>query len=122
MTDAAIGVWGAGRVAVRISPLVPFNDMADSQPESLVTYVAQELSRRTIAFLEIRHENHVLPEEQAIWRFARRHFQGALMSNGSYTRESGESTGRAARPMRSSMDARTSPIRIWSSASRNRPL
>jgi len=92
VTDAAIGVWGAGRVAVRISPLVPFNDMVDSQPDALVTYVAQELSRRTIAFLEIRHENHALPEEQTILQIARRHFHGVLMSNGSYTRESGEST------------------------------
>lgn len=92
VTDAAMSVWGAGRVAVRISPLVPFNDMTESQPEALVTYVAQELSRRGIAFLEIRHENHTLPEEQAILRIARRHFHGVLMSNGSYTRESGEST------------------------------
>ena len=92
VTDAAIGVWGAGLVSVRISPLVPFNDMADSQPDTLVTYVAQELSRRTIAFLEIRHENHALPEERAILTTARRHFHGALMSNGSYQRESGEST------------------------------
>ncbi len=92
VTDAVIGVWGAGRVAVRISPLVPFNDMVESQPEALVTYVAQELNRRAIAFLEIRHENHALPEEQAILHVARKHFQGVLMSNGSYTRESGEKT------------------------------
>ena len=92
VTDAAISVWGAGRVAVRISPLVPFNDMVDSQPETLVTYVAQELTRRTVAFLEIRHEDHALPEEQAILTVARRHFYGVLMSNGSYQRESGEST------------------------------
>lgn len=92
VTDAAISVWGAGRVAVRISPLVPFNDMVDSQPEALVTYVAQELSRRKIAFLEIRHENHALPAEQAILVIARRQYQGALMSNGSYTHASGEST------------------------------
>lgn len=92
VTDAAIGVWGAGRVAVRISPLVPFNDMVDSQPATLVTYVAKKLSGRGIAFLEIRHENHALPEEQAILAVTRRNFQGVLMSNGSYTRESGEST------------------------------
>ena len=67
VTDAVIGVWGAGRVAVRISPLVPFNDMVDSEPDTLVAYVAQELNRRAIAFLEIRHENHTLPEELAIW-------------------------------------------------------
>jgi N-ethylmaleimide reductase len=92
VADVAIAVWGSGRIAVRISPLVPFNDMAHSQPDRLVTYVAKELSRRAIAFLEIRHENHALPEEQAILAVARRHFQGVLMSNGSYTRESGEST------------------------------
>ncbi|HMS85870.1 MAG TPA: alkene reductase [Nitrospira sp.] len=92
VTDAAISVWGAGRVAVRISPLVPFNDMTESQPETLVTYVAQELSRRGIAFLEIRHENHTLAQEQAILQVARRHFSGVLMTNGSYTRESGESS------------------------------
>ncbi|MFZ3015115.1 MAG: hypothetical protein WA045_15540, partial [Nitrospira sp.] len=58
----------------------------------LVTYVAQELNRRAIAFLEIRHENHALPEELAILAIVRKHFQGALMTNGSYTRETGEST------------------------------
>ena len=66
--------------------------MADSQPETLVTHVAQKLSRPTISFLKIRHESHALPEERAILAVARRHFQGVLMSNGSYTRESGEST------------------------------
>lgn len=92
ITDAAIGVWGAGRVAVRISPLVPFNDMTESQPEALVRFVATELNRRQIAFLEVRHDNHALPQEQAILAVARRHFDGALMSNGSYTRETGEAT------------------------------
>ena len=54
--------------------------------------MATEMSRRHIAFLEIRHENHALPQEQAILHIARRHFHGVLMSNGSYTRESGEAT------------------------------
>ncbi|MDH5641423.1 MAG: alkene reductase, partial [Nitrospira sp.] len=49
VTDAAIDIWGSGRVAVRISPLAPFNDMTESQPEALVTYVATEMSRRGIA-------------------------------------------------------------------------
>jgi N-ethylmaleimide reductase len=66
--------------------------MTESQPEALVTYVAQELSRRGIAFLEIRHENHALAQEHTILKIARQHFHGVLMSNGSYTRESGEAT------------------------------
>jgi N-ethylmaleimide reductase len=92
ITDAVVGVWGRHRVGVRISPLVPFNDMVDSQPELLVAYVAGELSRRRIAFLEIRHEDHSLPAEREILAIARRSFDGVLMTNGSYTRDSGEST------------------------------
>jgi N-ethylmaleimide reductase len=92
VTDAAIGIWGSGRVAVRISPLVSYNDMTENQPETLVTYVAKELSRRTIAFLEIRHDSHTLPHEQTILTVARRHFHGVLMTNGSYTRETGDAT------------------------------
>jgi N-ethylmaleimide reductase len=92
IVDAAIEVWGRGRVGVRISPLVGFNDMADSQPEALVTHVAGELNRRRIAFLEVRHEDHALPAEQAILRTARKAFDGVLMSNGSYDRDSGAAT------------------------------
>lgn len=89
VTDAAIGVWGADAVAVRISPLVPFNDMVDSNPDALVTYVADQLWQRRIAFLELRHDDHALPREQALARIARQHFQGILMVNGNYDRESG---------------------------------
>ncbi len=92
VTDAVIGVWGAERVGVRISPLVPFNDMVDSQPFELVAYVAGQLSQRHIAFLEIRHEDHSLPDEQAIERIARDRFNGVLMVNGGYTYEAGNET------------------------------
>jgi N-ethylmaleimide reductase len=33
--EAVIGVWGPGRVGVRLSPLSAFNDMVDSNPEAL---------------------------------------------------------------------------------------
>ncbi len=59
-TDAAIEVWGPGRVSVLISPLVAYNDMADSDPEALVAHVATELDRRGVAFLELRHADHAL--------------------------------------------------------------
>ncbi len=89
VTDAAIDVWGAGRVAVRISPLVGFNDMSESQPEALVSHVARELSARRISFLEIRHEEHALPREKEILRITRREFSGVVMTNGSYTQATG---------------------------------
>jgi N-ethylmaleimide reductase len=88
--DAAIAVLGAGRVSVRISPLVGFNDMQDSAPEELVAYLSQELSRRQIAFLELRHNDHRLPAEQRIAQVARAQFQGALFANGSFDQLSAE--------------------------------
>jgi N-ethylmaleimide reductase len=88
-TDAASEVWGAGRVAVRISPLVGYNDVADSDPIALVRYVAEQLDRRGIAFLELRHADHSLPAEREIGRTARERFRGALFVNGGYDYDSG---------------------------------
>ena len=90
VTDAAIGVFGAGRVAIRISPLVPFNDMSESDPTALVTYVAQQMSTRGIAFFELRHDQHDRPAEVALARVAREHFKGVLMLNGGFDQASGE--------------------------------
>ncbi len=88
--DASSAVLGADRVGVRISPLVAFNDMVDSDPQALVCHVAEQLSARRIAFLELRHEQHDRPEEQELARIARAHFKGVLMLNGGFDRESGE--------------------------------
>jgi N-ethylmaleimide reductase len=90
VTDAAISVFGAGRVAIRISPLVPFNDMADSDPTALVRFVAEGMSERHIAFFELRHDQHDRPAEVALAHVAREHFKGALMLNGGFDQRSGE--------------------------------
>jgi N-ethylmaleimide reductase len=90
IVDAAIGVFGAGRVALRISPIVPFNDMLDSDPRALVRYVSEQMSVRQIAFLEIRHDQHDRPEEIELARIARKHFKGTLLLNGSFDQASGE--------------------------------
>ena len=87
--DAAGDVLGYGRVAVRISPLVPFNDVSDSQPAELVEYLSSELGRRGIAFLELRHADQAAPPEQALARLARVHFSGALFVNGGFDQASG---------------------------------
>jgi N-ethylmaleimide reductase len=90
VVDACLQVWEKDRVSVRISPLVAFNDISDSQPEALVEYVAKALSARGIGFLELRHEDHALPAELALAKIARQHFQGVLMLNGGFDQASGE--------------------------------
>lgn len=88
--DAAIDVFGPGRVGVRISPLVVYNDTQDSDAPALVAHVAAELQRRGAAFLELRHAQHDAPGEVELVRIVRRYFRGALFRNGNFTRESGE--------------------------------
>ncbi len=88
--DAAIDVFGPGRVGVRISPLVSFNDMKDSDPAALVAHVAEELQLRGAAFLHLRHARHDAPGEADLARVARKHYRGALILNGGFDRETGE--------------------------------
>ena len=82
--DAVAAVIGPEKISVRISPLVPFNDMKDSDPEGLVAYVAQQLQLRGVASLEVRHGDHAGPGEAALAEIARKHFHGTLMVNGGY--------------------------------------
>lgn len=90
IVDAAIGVLGAARVGVRISPLTPGNDMHDSNPAALVEHIARGLQQRGVAFLHLRAVKNDAPEEVELARVARREFSGVLIRNGGYTRESAE--------------------------------
>jgi 2,4-dienoyl-CoA reductase-like NADH-dependent reductase (Old Yellow Enzyme family) len=54
VTDAAIGVWGADRVGVHLSPRIDLHDMSDSDPAATFDHVAKELGRRRIAFIAAR--------------------------------------------------------------------
>ena len=53
VTEAVTAVWGGGRVGIRISPLQPFNDMSDSNPEALFSYVVQQLNNFELAYLHV---------------------------------------------------------------------
>jgi len=53
VVDAVTAVWGAGRVGVRLSPVNPFNDIADSTPQASFEYVAAELGKRALAYLHV---------------------------------------------------------------------
>ena len=90
VVDEAAAVFGMGRVGLRISPLVPYNDMADSDPAGLVAHVAAESEKRGLGFLELRHANFDRPEEYELARIARKNFSGALVRNGGFTRDAGE--------------------------------
>ena len=54
VTDAVIGVWGAGRVGMHLAPRRDSNDMGDDTPLETFTYVGGELGKRGIAFIMTR--------------------------------------------------------------------
>lgn len=51
--EAVCDEIGAGRTAIRISPVTPANDAADAQPQALFTYVVQQLARWPLAYVHI---------------------------------------------------------------------
>lgn len=83
IVDACIGVWGAGRVGVHVSPRGDRHDMRDSDPVALYRHVAQELGRRRIAFLCVRERIGA----DALTPIIRRSFGGGLILNEGYDPE-----------------------------------
>ncbi|MBM4182450.1 MAG: alkene reductase [Betaproteobacteria bacterium] len=51
--DAVCGVWGAPRVAVRLSPVQPFNDMRDTAPRATFGRVVELLNAYALAYLHV---------------------------------------------------------------------
>ena len=56
VTDAAIEVWGAGRVGVHLAPRMDSHDMGDADPLATFGYVARELGQRGVAFICTREK------------------------------------------------------------------
>lgn len=84
-------VWGADRVGVRLSPINPFNDMQDSNPQALFNHVAEILSPFNLAYLHVVEVGIGATEALPDFDFAalRRAFKGYYMANGSYDKARG---------------------------------
>jgi N-ethylmaleimide reductase len=53
VTEAVCAVWGAERVGIRLSPLQPFNDMRDANPEATFSYIVEQLNRFGLGYLHV---------------------------------------------------------------------
>jgi N-ethylmaleimide reductase len=53
VTEAVCAVWGPERVGVRLSPLQPFNDIRDSNPEATFGHAVAMLNNFDLAYLHI---------------------------------------------------------------------
>jgi len=53
VTQAVVNVIGADKVGIRLSPVNPFNDMHDSNPQALFNYVVDALNKYNLAYLHV---------------------------------------------------------------------
>ncbi|MCC4113940.1 alkene reductase [Aromatoleum toluclasticum] len=53
VVEAVAGEIGAGRTAIRISPVTPANDVSDPDPQPLFTYVVEQLARWPLAYIHV---------------------------------------------------------------------
>jgi len=94
VTEAVVGVWGADRVGIRLSPGGVFNDMHDSDPLETFGHVLKELDSMRLAYA---HVTRVTAQDVAHGakegvgpRELRPHYRGNIVSAGGFARESGE--------------------------------
>ena len=89
VVDAAIAEAGARRVGIRLSPVTPFNDLTDSNPQAVFGYLVEQLNQRGIAFIHFIEGATGGSRDVPGFDFAsaRKAFKGTYIANNGYDRE-----------------------------------
>ena len=91
VVKAVVDVAGADKVGVRLSPVNPFNDMQDSNPQALFNAVATALNQFDLAYLHVVeggiHGGGIA--DPFDFDALRKLFKGAYMANLSYDKARG---------------------------------
>lgn len=89
--EASCDVWGSDRVGLRLSPLNSFNDMIDSDPIGLATWLAAQLNDFDLAYLHLLRGDFLQRQSGDIMTPVRSHYKGTLIGNMGYSAdEAGE--------------------------------
>ncbi len=91
VTTAVIAVAGNDKVGVRISPVNPFNDIEDTNPQVLFNAVATSLNQFNLAYLHVVEGGIGEAGEPIKFDFValRKHFNNAYMANLGYDKARG---------------------------------
>ncbi|MBC7396104.1 MAG: alkene reductase [Bdellovibrionales bacterium] len=87
IVDAAISVWGPGRVGVHLAPRSDSHSMGDENPAETFGHVARELGNRKIAFLFLRESQGPGYQTAELKKI----FGGTIIANQGLTQELAES-------------------------------
>ena len=81
VTKAVVDAIGADKVGMRLSPVNPFNDMVDSDPQALFNYVASAVSAFKLAYLHVIEGGMAGTPVEFNFDELRKNFEGAYISN-----------------------------------------
>lgn len=87
VVQTVVGAWSADRVGIRLSPVSPANDIADSNPEPLFTRAVERLNDFNLAFLHVVEGATGGPREVEggfDLQKLRKLFNGAYVANNGY--------------------------------------
>jgi len=87
VTEAVVQIWGNERVGLRLSPLNPFNDIKDSDPQATFHYAVDALNPFNLAYLHVTEmgtENPGLAGPIFNVKELRDIWQGIYITNGGY--------------------------------------
>lgn len=93
VVDAVVGVFGASRVGIRISPFIEIFGLSDEQPREMAFYLAEQLDRRQLAYLHVNEPDWAggdIKLTDEFRRALRSRFHGGLIFCGHYTAEGAE--------------------------------
>ncbi|MBF0625619.1 MAG: alkene reductase [Magnetococcales bacterium] len=85
--EAVCGIWGSDRTGLRISPLNSFNDMRDSDPVGLATWLAGRLNDFGLAYLHLMRGDFFGQQSGDVVTPVRANFKGVLIGNMGYSPE-----------------------------------
>lgn len=83
--DAVCSVWESQHVGLRLSPLNSYNDMKESHPVELYSWLAEELDRFELGYLHVMRADFLDQQHGDILSLIRRLYDGTLVANMGYT-------------------------------------
>ncbi|MEK9969003.1 MAG: alkene reductase [Ferrovibrio sp.] len=88
VTQAIVEEIGAARTGIRISPVTPANDAADSNPQPLFNYVVEQLDRLGLVYIHVIEGSTGGPRDNLPFDYGalRSRYRGTWMTNNGYDR------------------------------------
>lgn len=87
VTEAVCEIWDPKKVGIRLSPLQPFNDLYDSNPEATFSYMVKALNKFGLGYLHVTEMGAETPGVAGTYfdvSALRKLWNGLYMTNSNY--------------------------------------